>query len=414
MEQSELAYLLSEEGQNALTNLGEALQKIPAGKAREVAELPLLNKYRQSLGNWQAAACLTMAKLRLHAAKKFPQAERMFFTPEALEQATSWELSLHRAQQLDKLAPPGAILDLGCSLGGDTLALAQYRRVLAYDLDPLRLAIAQANAQALGVAERITFHCANYTTVSLPPAAAAFADPARRSSGKRLFNAEDMQPSWTEILALQQQQGNLAVKLAPGFDKALLPANSRLEFIGRHGSCLEAVLWLGQLSNNSQTEPVLSASIWCGPNGNESWHYCESARQAAPVGYLEAGMYLYEPEPAVIRAEALHELCESLQAHLFDSQIAWLVSKQRLSHPLAAAFRIWEIDNFSLKRLQKRLNALGIGTVEIKKRGFAMEPEELRKRIKLNKSKKNAVIFLTRLQDRPLYLLGERLGPLSV
>ena len=93
-----------------------------------------------------ARTALTTAILRGEAEAKFPQAEKMYFTREAMEQATPWPVAVHRAKRYQDA---GRILDLGCSIGGDALALSASAPVVGVELDPLRAAMAQANAQAL-------------------------------------------------------------------------------------------------------------------------------------------------------------------------------------------------------------------------------------------------------------------------
>ncbi len=93
-----------------------------------------------------AEAALETAILRLEAAGKFPAAAQMYFTRPALEQASSQEVSRYRCQ---RFAGFERLLDLGCSVGGDTLSLAELAPTIGIDLDPLRLAMAGANlAQA--------------------------------------------------------------------------------------------------------------------------------------------------------------------------------------------------------------------------------------------------------------------------
>src|SRR5262249_12351504 len=102
-----------------------------------------------------AKVALETAILRAKARDKFSAAERMFFTREALEQATSAVVAHHRAT---RFASFGCVADLCCGIGGDALALASVGvQVEAVDSDPLRVAMAEANAIALGFANRVRF-----------------------------------------------------------------------------------------------------------------------------------------------------------------------------------------------------------------------------------------------------------------
>ncbi len=50
-------------------------------------------------------------------------------------------------------------------------------------------------------------------------------------------------------------------------------------------------------------------------------------------------MTLYEPDPALIRAHCLGQLCEDVcRPDLFDAQIAYLVGSQQLKQILLRAF----------------------------------------------------------------------------
>ena len=142
MNLEELVWLDSPEAQ-------EALQSLASRELSESQRWPLLKNLRRHFTPAQAGLLWDQALWRRKAQSKFPQAGQMLWEPQALEQATSWELALQRAQKLDALVPPGPILDLGCGLGGQALALAQYRPVWAIDLDPLRLALLERNARQL-------------------------------------------------------------------------------------------------------------------------------------------------------------------------------------------------------------------------------------------------------------------------
>lgn len=392
-------HLLSGQGRAALATLAHA-------DLSEARTLTLLAHLRQSFDPPVAGALLSQARLRQRAAAKFPFAGQLFFTGEALEQATAWPVALHRAGWIDRHAPPGLLLDLGCGIGGDTLALAQQRPVIAIDSDPLRLRFAQANAEALGLAGRVTFLHADWTALraagQLPPAAAAFADPARRTAAGRIFHLRQMQPPIAELLRLQAQLPALGVKVMPGVQDAELPPGCGVEFVSHAGVCKEAVLWFGPLAQHRR---------WASVHAAEGWETIVNDGVAPPLGDLQAGLWLHEPDPAVIRAGALAALCARLDGWLFDPQIAYLVSAAPKWDRLVRSFRVHEVHRFSLKLLNQRLQARGIGDVELKKRGFPTEPESLRPRLKLTPGGAPAVILFTRQGDQRLMLIAERARP---
>ena len=139
--------------------------------------------------------------MRREAAGKFPFSDRMYFTREALEQASPQEVSEYRSQ---RYRPFRLLADLGCSVGGDTLSLAAISPTLGIDRDPLRLAMTRANLAALGLDRRVQLVQADLIP-SLPlgsiPDLAWFFDPARRAGGVRMFSPGTTNRSLTCCLA---------------------------------------------------------------------------------------------------------------------------------------------------------------------------------------------------------------------
>lgn len=389
-------------------NAREAIRTVVADPPTADTTLAALERLRKRFSAEEAAVILTQARLQARAAQKFPHAERMLFEQAALEQATAWPVALHRAQRLHARAPQGCFLDLGCGIGGDLVALAHFRAVVAWESDPSRAEIARANLAALAPPYPVEVRTGDWVRAlqegnlghGIDRIGAAFVDPGRRRGQKRFFGLEALEPPLSSILPLYDVVPTLAIKGPPGLDDAALPPDCALEFVSHEGVCKEAVIWRGAGIARRREASVFDGS---------EWHTIVASEAPAPLGAIEPGMILYEPDPALLRAGALTPLCEMLNAHLFDPHIGYLVADEYTLSPFATGFRVREIFPFALRRLNERLRALGIGTVQIKKRGFPQEPESLRPRLKLTPDGPPIVVLLTRRGDDHWAILADRL-----
>ncbi|MBX9581541.1 MAG: methyltransferase domain-containing protein [Gemmataceae bacterium] len=204
-----------------------------------------------------AKAAVETALLRTKARAKFAAADRMFFTREALEQASGDLVSTYRA---GRLAAYPVVFDLCCGIGADALALAAAGcRVDAIDRDELRLAMAEANAAALGLADRIGFTLGDVLTMPRPPADAAFADPSRRAGERRFLSPDRYDPPLGAVLGRFPAGFPLAAKIAPGVARRDIEGYAaEAEWITAAGELKECVLWFGPLKTAARQEPTRS------------------------------------------------------------------------------------------------------------------------------------------------------------
>ncbi len=155
------------------------------------------------------------------------------------------------------------MLDLGCGVGGDTLALAQYRPVIAYERNLVRLRFAAANARAPGLAGRAEFRGGDWTedlaNGRLPQAAAAFVDPSL-ADGRRA-SLQRMQPPLATLLRLNAQFPALGVKVMPGVNERerCPPAAASSSSATRD---VRAVLWFGALAQHLRWASVHDGARW--------------------------------------------------------------------------------------------------------------------------------------------------------
>nr|WP_211244382.1 class I SAM-dependent methyltransferase [Actinospica robiniae] len=399
MDLTEFDCLLTERGRALLAELAagsdsaDPLAAATALRARYPAEL--------------VSAALTQDRLRRRARAKFgEQAADLYFTEAGYEQSTRRQVARLRAERFTA-AGVRRVADLCCGIGGDALAFAAAGiDVLAVDRDPLTCAVARANAAALGLAERVEVVCADVAEVSLDGCDAVFLDPARRAERGRVFDPAAYSPPWSFAVGLAERVPAAGFKVAPGIPHGALPAEAEAEWVSDGGDVKEAGIYFGPLRTASRRATLLPGphSLAAG-----SADPSESAIPHDPAPG-EIGPYLYEPDGAVIRARLLGDLADLLDARTLDPTIAYLTSDKHTDTPYAAGYEITDVLPFNVKKLRAFVAERGYGTLTIKKRGADIDPEALRRQLKLGGPKTNAAtLIVTRHLGRHVALVAHAL-----
>lgn len=353
----------------------------------------------------RAAAALTQADLRVRARTKFGDlAARMYFTPDGLEQATRLPVARHRAARL-AAAAPSSVLDLGCGIGGDLVAMAGAGLTVAgVDQDPVRVEVARANLDALGLGGAV--QVADGTALDLLPFGVVYADPARRGARGRVFDAEGWTPPWSFVTSLLARTA--VVKLAPGLPHDLVPSGIEAEWVSDRGEVKEAVLWSSWLATCGRRATVLGdGGLATLTEDDDPWHDTPADR---PVG--DIGAFLYEPDGAVIRSGLVTAVAAGIDGRLVDPRIAWVTAESAYATPFARGYRVDEEVPFREKPLRAALRERGIGSLTIKTRGVDVTPEQLRPRLSLA-GDDAATLVLTRVADKGRAFLVTPLADLT-
>jgi len=378
------------------------------------------------------SAALTQARLRAAARGKFgPFADAMLFTPEGLEQATRLSVAAWHAR---RYAGAGVerVADLGCGIGSDAMALATFdREVLAVERDELTAAVATMNLRHWPNA---TVRCADATATDLDGFGGAYLDPARRTpTGQRVLDPRRASPPLAFVLDLARRLPAVGMKTAPGIAHHLIPNGAEAQWVSVGGEVVEAGLWFGLLARDgvrraalvlpddpptddpSPTDPAADDLPTDDlptddlPTDERHGAGAPEAMTAGPVEVTDVdlprpdvgplGGVLYEPDGAVIRAGLVGQVAGLVEGRLLDPTIAYVTADRVVRTPLATAYAVEDSFGFQLKRLRTWAHDRGIGRLTIKKRGTAVEPEQLRRQLRLTGTAE-ATIVLTRLAGR--------------
>jgi hypothetical protein len=383
---------VSEEGKRWLTNSAD----LPTSPESHLASIIYL---RQHLGPEEAAAILEQVELRARAANRFDRASAMLFTDIGLQQSTHPTVAAYRALRFQDYP---LVCDMGCGIGSDTIALAQVaERILAFDRDAVHLGFARHNASVYGVAGRASFAQADVLRAPLSSLPTWFYfDPGRRTqTGRRIFQPEEYEPSLSLVRELYGSADALAIKVGPGIQYQTLRWVDEVEVISLNGEVKEATLWCGNLATGGvrRRATLLPAGITVTDRD------CSGE---CPV--QSPGRYIFEPDPAVIRAGLVQHVGTHLGLWQIDGRIAYLSGDSPCESLLVQPFEIEARFPFGVKTIRKELLDRDIGILEIKKRGVGLNPDDLRHQLKLRGSKSRTLV-LTRLGDRPVAFLCKRI-----
>lgn len=380
-----LDYLLSPAGQDLLRAADDAYD---GGNALQAAA-----SLRSSHEPAHVAAAMSQVALRRDAAAKLgPDAAVMYFTRDALEQATHCDVARHRAERAIR-SGLHSVLDLTCGLGADLVAFSRAGLdVSAVDRDPLTAAIAAANLRAL----RLDGHVGVGTAERQDLAAAdlLFVDPARRSARGRVFDPDAYSPPWGFVESLFGR--DTVVKAAPGIAHSLVPEAVEAEWISLDGQLREAALWSGRAVSAHRRATVLSRR-----------HGPVSVSDADDPGAVEVrppGRFVYEPDDAVTRAHLVEVVAARVGGWLLDRHLAYVSSDEQCGGPLWRGFEVVDVLPFREKSLRAALRARDIGPLTIKKRGVGVTPETLRNRLRLTGTE-TATIIVSRTPRGAVVLL---------
>ncbi len=350
-----------------------------------------------------AAAAMGQAALRLAARAKLGEdAAHLFLTPDALEQCTRAEVAAHRAARVS-FAAPSSVVDLGCGIGGDLVALARRLAptgtpVAGVELDPVRAAMAQANLEVLGLSGAVM--TGDATSLDLGGFGLVVADPARRSGRGRTFDPDAYVPPWSWVEDLLTRPA--VVKVAPGIPHDRVPRGVEAEWVSFRGEVKEAALWSPSLATTARRATVIQ-------RGGLATLTAEDDPGPAAVGTGPVSAYLFEPDGAVIRAGLVTAVAARLGGTLVDPRIAYVTAPSADHTPYAVGYEVIEELPYAEKRLRAALRERGVGRLTIKKRGVGLVPEQLRRRLALS-GPEEATIVVTRVAGRATVLSVRPLG----
>jgi hypothetical protein len=380
-----------------------------------------LERLRRQSSPAKAHLLLEQTELRRRAKEKFTAADRMFFTRLGLEQATDeWvarykadrfvsERAGARAHSRSEGRPPVSprrIADLCCGIGGDLLHLSKQATIVGIDSNPIAAHFAQTNASLLDTPYGVTILIRSVEDFEFNDIAACHIDPDRRASGRRTTSLNSCQPSLDTMEKLLSHVPHVAIKLAPA---TRVPPDwadrCELEWISRGGECRQLVAWHGDLARSCGLRSATILATACGLAPRTI-----TGRPDQPLPIADGiGDYIFDIDPAVRAARLQGALAAELNLSTLADGPGYLTGDVPVADGAVSCFKIEDILPLRVRTLAQHLRERGIGRLEIKKRGADVNPEKLRRDLKL-RGENAAALLITPIAGRPAVIVAQRIS----
>lgn len=336
----------------------------------------------QHFGDYARAVSALIAARRA-ATGKFPA--HWLTDADAAQQATPARVAGVRAA---RIAEAGAqmVHDVTCSVGSEAPAFRQ--RSIAWmgsDLDMPRLIMARHNlGQEAWLAQADALRPVTSDGVVV-------ADPARRAGGRRITDPAQLLPPLPDLLDAHAGR-EMAVKCAPGIDYS--GWDGLVSVVSVDGGVKEACLYTPGLAGGVRREAVVLREVEERVTDLDD----DTVDVTAPQRYI------IDPDGAVVRAGLVRGWAARHRLSMLDEHIAYLTGEQIPAGYSGFPF----LEAVPLRALKKVLASHGAGSVEILVRGVDVDPDQLRKKLKL-RGKAQMAVVIARIGDQAVaHVCGPR------
>ncbi|MEM1061383.1 MAG: class I SAM-dependent methyltransferase, partial [Planctomycetota bacterium] len=362
-------------------------------------ELAVQDSLRRRYPAEQVRAAFTLHDLRRRFASKFGPDGPRWYDRVPAEQATPAAVATYKASRF-RSAGDGPVYDLCCGIGSDTLGLAAGGEVIAVDCDPLTARMTGWNVADARLGDRVEVIVEQAESTPVD-GGLLHIDPDRRTGAGRSRRVEDYRPGLDALHGLMRRARGGAVKLGPAsnfggkFDEVGVPVTT--ELVSLDGECKEATVWFGELAEDA---PSAAAVLPAGTRLTGD-PLSDLADRAA------LGRYLFDPDPAVVRAGLVDRLGEVAGLARLDEAEEYLTSDACEDSPFATAFEVIDEVPNNERAVRAAVRSLGVASVEIKCRHLRVDADAVRRRLPLG-GDGSAVLIYARIAGRARVVLARR------
>ncbi len=328
----------------------------------------------------------------------------------SMEQASSEATARFKASLLqgEKMA------DLSGGLGVDSYFFAQVFAAVTYvEPNAELLTITAHNFGVLGVttAQFVAATAEDFLRDSKETFDLLYLDPSRRHRQKgKVFQLEDCSPNILAIKALAfEKSPRILLKTAPLLDISLaarqLEQVSQIWVVASGDECRE-VLYLLERSP-TPFEDIVVHAVHLNKDGTvQDFQFTYAEEHQSIVEYALPQQYIYEPNPAVLKAGAFRSFARRHGLKKLQQHTHLYTSAEYVPGLPARSFVIEAVCKYERKAVQALIPA---GKANITTRHFPDNAEAVRKKLGLADGGDTYLFALTDMEDRKVVVVSRKI-----
>ena len=353
----------------------------------------------------EIAQILADLRIQSRAKLKFPRASQMQFTKEGLKQASSKWLAEYRTLKMKQnLSTIKNVLEIGSGIGGDTIAQGLRWNVITIEKDLPLLQVLKHNLEVYHLLDKIEIIEADILEIihqtwfreKLAHVDAIIFDPSRKSNSSAASEVEEYEPSLSLIPDLLQISPNVVVKLASAIDISSAKFDCDVEVVSYKGSVKETMLWFGKFKLSDQKN-VIATKL------PEKISLVKQASVGIPAISLPK-KYLFEPDPAFIKAQVLNDIASEYNLTLLNENIAYLTGDTKVITPVMKCYQYISHCDLNFEKINRLLKQYQIGQLDYKSRGVKIDLKTVHKSIEYH-GKGQGILIFTLISKKPSIIL---------
>lgn len=357
---------------------------------------------------WPTRAIVEQVSCCRKAAHKIPKwLERGVLLDEtALQQASGETTAQYKAGLID--CKGRTAIDITGGLGVDAAALSgNFDRFYYVDLNPVMCLMARYNFDRLGLSNiSITNGDALQILNDFPDGYfdLIYADPSRRSLGRRTINLQNSKPDISVNLGLlKSKTKNILLKLSPMMDITdavrLLEDISFIDVLSFENECKEVLVMMNTVSKGS-TDSVTIKATRLNSRGEIDYQLKGSVCEDLTSGTRPVGDYLCLPDPAIVKAGLVDRLCLDMKLFRIHSSVTYLTTDKFIRSFPGKIYRTVGVMPVNNKKVSSYLKAHQITKANIATRGFPGTSDLLYKRLKIKHGGDDFLFFTRDANDQ--------------